>query len=158
MRQDSVKSKSSDVVSLFRAFTTVKVSLNYVCDQVKEGLYASLRSKAKTLIAEDLENGLFILGKDLHRMQSGRTLSLEPLLTVHPLMSLRKGSLSPRSSALVDLRINRLIREEVEIVHKYQWTLKALEFIEDLSVFWGLISPDNFAYRERATGSLVIPR
>lgn len=156
MHEESAGTLSSDAGPLFRAYTSLKGSLKYNPQQVVAGLYASLRSKAPVLSVEDLENSLFLLGKDLRKLQGSRKLSLEPLIVVHPLFSLRQGSVSPKSAALVDLRLSRLVREQPATVHQYQWTLKALNFLEDLSLLWRLISPDNFAYRELAAGSLVL--
>lgn len=153
--EESARTVSSDAGPLFHAFASLKGSQKYNSEQVVVGLYASLRSKAQSLSTEDLENGLFLLGKDLRKMKSRPTFSLQPLLEVHPLMSLRQSPISPKSTALVDLRLNRLVREEPAIVHQYQWTLKAFEYLADLSLLWGLISPDNFAYRERIAGSMV---
>lgn len=151
MHEESARTLFSDSGPLFHAFTSQK----YDAEQVVKGLYASMRSKAQSLSIEDLENGLFLLGKDLRKMKSRPTFSLQPFLEVHPLISLRQSSISPKSSALVDLRLNRLIREEPASVHLYRWTLKAFEYVADLSLFWGLISPDQYAYRERIAGSMV---
>jgi len=156
MHEESAGTLSSDAGPLFRAFPSLKGLLKSGPEQMVAGLYASLRSKARILSVEDLENSLFLLNKDLRKLQSSRRLSLEPLIAVHPLFSLRQGSLSPKSAALVDLRLSRLIREQPGTVHQYQWTLKAMDYIADLSLFWGLISPDNFAYREVAAESLVL--
>ena len=153
--EESARTLSSDTGPLFHAFTSLKGTLKYDSEQVVKGLYASMRSKAQSLSTEDLENGLFLLGKDLTKMKSHPTFSLQPFLEVHPLMSLRQSSISPKSSALVDLRLNHLVREEPAIVHQYQWTLKAFEYLADLSLLWGLITPDHYAYRERIAGSMV---
>ena len=151
----SSRNLSSDAYPLFRVISSCKDQLKFSPQQLIPGLYTYLRGKDKEITLEDLENALFLLGKDLVKVSPGRQISLDAFLTTHPLVSLRKGSLSPKSSILVETRLSRLIREEPVTMLRYQWVLKAFEFIADLSVHWGLIAPDMFVHRERAAGSLV---
>ena len=132
--------------------------LPFQCDlsRIQARLTCYLREKTVYTSLEDLESSCAALCMSLREQLPDWSPSLKPLLAVHPLLSVACSEPNPALLSLAEDEIRRLRTHESEIVTEYQWIMRALELLGDLSVAWGLITLEDFGHRdENAAGSIL---
>lgn len=103
----------------------------------------------------DLENTLFLLSKSLMKYPYWRDPSLHPLVTVHPYVVLASHKNTLDMSLAAEAEIRRIIRKEPLVAQRYLWTMRAIEFLSDLAVVWGLVDSKDFAHRGNLRSTMV---
>ena len=111
-------------------------------------------STLQTRPIEDLENSFFYCSKEYHLSFRDWHVSLQPLVTMHPLASLYTQQTGTVKSK-IEGEIRDLVKSDLHSVHKYKWLLRVLDLIGKLAVKWRLFGSRDIEPRQSCTGSLV---
>jgi len=115
--------------------------------------HISVLQSSKSL--SNLENTLFLLSKSLLKYPYWRDPSLRPLVTVHPYVVLASHRNTLDMSLAAEAEIRRIIRNEPLVAQRYLWTMRAIGFLSDLAVVWGLVDSKDFAHRGNLRSTMV---
>lgn len=155
---ENVISSTSDAALTLRALTGVaglRAKEGYV-----QGVstlftrYVSQKTFEMTLTA--LENALFLLSKDRYDHSTVIKGGLKAFTTLHPLVVLVASSSSPKAIEVVEKEYHRVVEDIPGSVWQYKWTVKALEFLNDLALKWGLLTVHQFTHRFRPLQGTIV--
>jgi hypothetical protein len=116
--------------------------------------YVSEKTFGMTLTA--LENALFLLSKDRYDHSTVIKGGLKAFTTLHPLVVLVATSSSPKSIDLIEKEYHRIVSDIPGSVWQYKWTIKAMEFLNDLALKWGLLTVHQFTHRFRPLQGTIV--
>ena len=154
-KDDSIPTINSDF-TVTKAFNTFRIPPSKCPpERVLSSLEEYMNSKQEGLQVEELENALFLLGRELRKVSKGWDITLKPFVLVHPLLSLSRSIDSPKSSQLVEKELTKVIHSDPVLAGRYLWTVKAMEFVNDLALRWGILSIRHFAHRNHLRDSVV---
>lgn len=155
---DNALSSVTEAAVTLRALTTVTGV------RAKEGsgqgvstlLALYIRERTFGMTQTALENALFLLSKDRYIHSTVIKGGLKAFTTLHPLVVLAGRADSSQAIEAVEREYHRVVSDIPGSVWQYKWTVKALEFLNDLALKWGLLTVHQFTHRFRPQqGTLV---
>lgn len=108
----------------------------------------------QTRPVEDIENSFFYCSKQYHTTFRDWQVSLQPLVAMHPLVSLYTSETGAVKEK-IERKIRDLVKAELHLVHKYKWLLRVMDVMGRLAVKWRLFGRKQTEQRENCAGSLV---
>ena len=142
---DLNKTQPPDCCNSLRSLSMSVGLLPFHCGltEVAGRLAEYFREKSSGGVLGDLESALFSLSKTaVDNEECWVRLSLQPLVRVHPLLDVAQCA-----GNIAESEVKVLLETEPEIVTQYQWTMRTIEWLGDLAVYWQLLTLSNFSHR-----------
>jgi len=117
-------------------------------------LYVREKTFGMTLTA--LENALFLLSNDRYNHSTVIQGGLKAFSTLHPLVVLAGRADTAQTIEAVEREYHRVVSDMPGSVWQYKWTVKALEFLNDLALKWSLLTVHQFTQRFRPLQGTIV--
>ena len=147
-------------VNMLRNLTDAVGLKNACCrfEEVSMRFAAYFREKTFSVAYTDLENQLFLLSKERFIHMSVISANLNAFTVLHPLLVLAVRNNAPKSVEALEKEFERVIASTPGLVPQYKWTMRAIQFLNDVAVKWGLITVHDFVPRfNLIPGTVVVP-